>query len=527
MSAFFAFSAALPSSGRRYRLAAGLFFLALALVYYWPSLGWLPRGIHEWAQADRLALAISYYDHGLQFFRPRTLNLSSLDGIVGVEFPLVPYLAAAGAKILGRAAIVPLYRALTSAAAGLAYYYLFRLVFERTGHFVAALVPGLFLAASPTFAYYAGNFLPDPVGASLVVVGTYYLVRYSGSQRFGHLAAALGVLTLATLIKLSAGIYLGAALGTTLLWGYLQPLAFTLRQRWLLLLLASASLGVVVGYTLYTYYLNETYHAWIFMTSLRPIDSWAQYDTLLRRVQREWSSEYLSSFQYQLLLGSLFICLFSLRRIVRTEGLWVAQLGVASVGIAFFLRLLGAQLADHDYYVVATFGPGVGLLVALATTQLALRLGRSPRWLVSLLFGGVLLGLLLPGLRHYRARMGDSYRTFSDYYTYRWMQGGAAQLAAARVPPAATVLVLAAEAPNLSLVYFDRRGQVWNVAPRYVSAHEIAQRMAADNLDYLIIPQPAFAAALPQHADLLTVFRPVVRTAQFVVLQRPQALRHW
>ena len=35
---------------------------------------------------------------------------------------------------------------------------------------MAALLPGVFLATAPVFAYYAGNYLPDPVGASLVVV---------------------------------------------------------------------------------------------------------------------------------------------------------------------------------------------------------------------------------------------------------------------------------------------------------------------------------------------------------------------
>ena len=74
-------------------LAVALFLL-LALVYYLPSLNWLPRGIHEWAQADRLALAISFYDNGMHFFRPQTLNLSALDGVVGVEFPLMAWLAA-------------------------------------------------------------------------------------------------------------------------------------------------------------------------------------------------------------------------------------------------------------------------------------------------------------------------------------------------------------------------------------------------------------------------------------------------
>ncbi|RZK61797.1 MAG: hypothetical protein EOO59_04165, partial [Hymenobacter sp.] len=303
MMAFFTPVAARAGADWPYRLAAGGFFGLVALVYYWPSLGWLPRGIHEWAQADRLALAISFYDHGLHFFRPQTLSLTSFDGVVGVELPLLPYLAALGAKITGRATLVPLYRLLTIGLAWLAQYYLFRLVFERTRQVAAALLPGLFLAVSPVFAYYAGSFLPDPTGAALVLVATYYLLRYRPGQRLGPLVGAIALFTLATLIKLSAGIYLLAGLGTVLLWGYLQPVAFGLRQRLLLLLLAGGSLGAVAGYTLYNQQLNEAYQSSLFLARPQPIQSPEQYQRVMRHIEEVWSHEYFVPFQYRLLLA--------------------------------------------------------------------------------------------------------------------------------------------------------------------------------------------------------------------------------
>lgn len=525
-----AFFTALAPSGRPdrwYRLLAGFFFLLVALVYYWPSLGWLPRGIHEWAQADRLALAISFYDHGMNFFRPQTLSLTSVDGVVGVEFPIIPYLAALGAQVLGRGAIVPLYRLLTIGIAWLAYYYLFRLVFERTRQFAAALVPGAFLAVSPVFAYYAGNFLPDPASAALVVVGTYYLLRFRPGQGFGSLAGAVGVLTLATLIKVSAGIYLGAALGTVLLWGYLQPAALTLRQRWLLLLLAGASLGAVLGYTLFNRYLNATYQSGLFLAKARPFDSEEHYQLVLRRIRELWSHEYFIPFQYQILLASVLVCLLSLRRIVRTEWVWLAQLALATVGSLVFFRLMGAQFFDHDYYVLASFWPGLVLLVALATTQLALRLAATPRLVRQVLFGAALVALLVPGLRQYRTRMGDTYLPFSDYYTYKWMQGGAAQLAAAHVPAQATILVIGEDSPNLSLVYFDRRGLVWKPDLNQLPTSAVLTKMTEVGLDYLVMRQGVFQNLLQQHPDLPAAFGPVASTPQYVVLKRLHAPPHW
>jgi 4-amino-4-deoxy-L-arabinose transferase-like glycosyltransferase len=518
---------AVRPSDRLYRLLAGLFFLGIALLYYLPSLRWLPRGIHEWAQADRLAIALSFYDHGLHFFRPQTLNITSYDGIVGVEFPLMAYLAALGAKLLGRGALVPLYRALTISTAWLAYYYLFRLVFDRTRQFVAALVPGVFLAASPVFAYYAGNFMPDPASAALVLVALYYLLRYPSSRRFRDIAGAIAILTLATLTKLSGGIYLAAAFSILLLWVYLSPEVLRLRQRWLLLVLVALSVSLIVGYTLYTHYLNETYYSWVFLASPKPLKSFEQYNYMLMRVRRDWLAEYFVPFQYHVLKASVLVVGLSLVKIIRAEWLWAALLAISALGCLLFVWAMGTQFSDHDYYVLASFWPGLLLLVALATTQVAQHLAHTPRWLRHLLFGAVLLGLLVPGLRRYRARMSDPYLGFSAYYNYRWMQGGATQLAAAHVPSEATILVVGEEAPNLSLVYFDRRGAVWNPYLPQVTTSDVLRRMTEVGLDYLIMRQAVYQKLVQRQPDLLVAFSPVLSTPQYVALKRRSGPPHW
>jgi hypothetical protein len=182
-------------------------------------------------------------------------------------------------------------------------------------------------------------------------------------------------------------------------------------------------------------------------------------------------------------------------------------------------------LIDHDYYVLASIWPGLVLLVALATTQLALRLAAAPGLLRSALFGAALVGLLATGLPRYRARTGNVYPPFSDYYSYRWMQGGAAQLGAAGVPASATLLVLGEEAPNLSLVYFDRRGLTWNPDSAHLPApSELAQKMAAANLGYLVLRRELAQALTRQHPALPGVFQPFVSTPRYVVLKRRHAV---
>lgn len=533
MSFFSAPAARSEKSGSRiYYLAAGLFFLALELLYYLPSLRWLPRGIHEWGQADRLSLAISFYDNGLRFFRPQTQNLMSIDGVTGVEFPLLPYLAALSAKLLGRDSLVPCYRALTASLAWLSYFSLFRLVFERTRQFVAALLPGVFLATSPVFAYYAGNFLPDPAGASVSVVAAYYLLRYAQRQRFRDLVRAIGVFTLATLLKTSAAGYLLAALGTVLLWTYLQPAVLTRRQKLSFLALSAGSIALVVGYALFNRYLNAVYGS-MFLAQTMPIETEQQYQFVMRRIREVWWAEYFTPAHYGLLIVSLVIGGLRLPRLVRTEGLWVAQLALAGAGGLIFFLLLGRQLADHDYYVLAPYWPGLSLLVALATVEAAnwrqaaagsTRAFGRPKAVV---FGGALLALLGAGIPAYRARMGEPYPPFSDYYAYHWMQGGAVALRAAGVPPTATLLVLGENAPNLSLVYFDRRGLVWKPDLSQVSSGELLGRMRLVGLDYLVMRRAVFENLAQTHPDLLPAFTPLVRNGRYVVLRWNSAPPHW
>jgi hypothetical protein len=513
------------TSERACHWLAGIFFLGLALVYYLPSLTGMPRGIHEWAQADRLALAISFYDNGLHFFRPQTLNLSALDGVVGVEFPLVAWLVAVLAKVTGRGSIVLWFHLLDIGTAVAGYYFLFRLVFERGGNFVAALLPGVFLATAPVFAYYAGNYLPDPVGASLVVVASYFLLRFGQQFRFADLVGALVLYTLATLIKTSAGTYQLAAIGLVLLWSYLRADLLSFWQKLLLLALSALSVGVVVAYARYNAYLNEAYHSYIFLANARPIKTAQEYEDVMRRIQEVWWVEYFTEAHYFLLKCSAVVCVLFGWRIVRTEWLWASLLALAAVGGYAFFRLMGLQFFDHDYYVLAPYYPGLALLVALAAVQVASWRGwPGPEWTgrgrTALRVAQYALAttacasLLVLGLTHYRARTADTYLRFSDYYRYRWMEGGAAALAAAQVPTSATLLVLDEGAPNLALVYFDRRGINWNPDLAKVTPDEITDYMRNNGLDYLLLEQPVFSKlpALPSR------FRVLLRTPSFVLL---------
>ncbi|WP_177204809.1 ArnT family glycosyltransferase [Hymenobacter arizonensis] len=508
-------------------MAAALFLLAVGGTFYLPYISELPSGIHAWAQADRLALATNFYDFGFDFFKPRTSNLSSIGGVTGVEFPLQAYLAALGGLLFGRASIGTLFRLLDVSMTLLGFYYLFRLVYERTGNFVAGLVPGAFLLASPVFAFYAGSTLPDPFSLSLSFVAYYYWLRFFDQRRFSDLLVACALLGVAALIKTTTLMHLGAMAGVTLLWALLQPQLLTLRQRLSFLGLMAVIFGVIVAYFLRTQYLNATYQSGMFLATVRPIDDPQTRHHVLKAVYYMWRYEYAVSLQYKIII--LCLCLLPLywRRNLKPDfnlPLTLLLLAVTGMG-CLFVYLMGAQFRDHDYYIICPVFAPVILLFVLALRNLGQHTG--------LLGYGIRLGLavlvcvsLVNGHQRLKRRMSDDYPPFSPY-SHLWMRGGAAELAQAKVPATAKILVFNEPAPNIALVYFDRRGIIWHSPDvATVTAENVLDRMAADNLDYFVVAPQVYAQLAPQHAVFEAEFELVGRHPA-IVLHRLNRSRPW
>ncbi|MBG8554414.1 glycosyltransferase family 39 protein [Hymenobacter guriensis] len=514
----------LPAFSRRtsWLVAAGL--LVWALLLHGRYLSHLPEGIHSWAQADRLALALSYYDHGMHLFRPQTFSLQSVDGVVGVEFPLLAYLAALGGKMLGREAVVPLLRLLTLLTTVLGGWYAFRMVYERSGRVLLALVPAVFWLTSPVVAFYANNFLPDSPAAALCLVGFYYYLRFVDYRRLGDLRWAALALLVGTLLKTSAGVYLIAVLGSTVLWAYLQPVYLGLYGRLWLLGLLLTSLGLIVGYTIYNQQLNALYQSDLFIAAPRPLESWHQLDAVWIRIRDLWAREYLTPLHYAVLVGTLVV-LAVRRGSYRTYGAWYAQVGLGLIGALCFFGLMGQQYFDHDYYVIAPFGPVLVLLVALAALQLAH--SSWPRWAPTLA-GMLLLALVGWGGWRFWQRQQPVYLPFSGFYDHQWLMGGAEALRQAGVPDQATLLVMSdMQAPNTALVYFDRRGLVWKRNPLGTTLPDVEKQMADFGLSHLVLPRAAFEQWWASTPAAQASFRPIVRQPAFVVLARQPAVPHW
>lgn len=511
---------------RPYHAAAALFFVILGAFFYGPYLNELPNGIHTWAQTDRLSLALNFYDYGFDFFTPRTSSLESIGGVTGVEFPLQAYLAALGGLVFGRGSIVTLFRLLDVAVTLLGFYYLFRLIFERTGHFVAGLVPGVFLLASPFFAFYAGGFLPDPFSLSLSFVGYYYWARFFESRHFPDLRVAVLVLGLAALIKTTTGLHLGAVAGITLLWSFLQPDRMTPRQRLEFLGLLAVVFGIVVAFFVHNQHLNETYQSGQFLAAARPIPDPETLHDVLRDVRRGWLLEYGTITQYRMLGVCVVLLLVFLRRnLGRYLPLTLLLLAAVAIGL-LFAQLMGAQFGVHDYYIICAGLPPAMLLLVLALLNLSQYTG-FVRYGTTVGLAVLTLFLATNGYKRLQHRSSDDYLPFSPW-PHVWMRGGAAEMAQAGVPATANVLYFNEPAPNISQVYFDRRGLTWIPASvATVKADDFLGRMAFDSLDYVAM-NPAFFGQLPadQREAMAAGFETVGRSPA-IILRRRDRQRPW
>ena len=504
---------------RPYHAAAALFFLVVGAVFYLPYLRDLPTGIHTWAQSDRLSLATNFYDYGFHFLTPRTSTLISIGGVTGVEFPLQAYLAALGGLVFGRGSIVTLYRLLDVAMVLLGFYYLFRLIFEHTGHFVAGLVPGAFLLASPFFAFYAGSFMPDPFSLSLTFIGYYYWLRFFDDRHFADLRVAVLLLAVAGLVKTTSALHFGAVLGITLLWAFLQPELLLPKERRQLVALAGLGVGTIIYFFLHNQTLNTVYQSWLFMAKTNPVEGPEVWHEVLYYVRLNWLNEYATITQYRTLAvcGALFVVFLrtNLRRYLPLTLMLLASMGITYA----FIQVMGAGLGGHDYHMICALGPPAMLLLVLGLLNLGRFAGRV-RYATSIGLSVLIFFLVANGYKRLNRRMSDDYPPFSPY-GHVWMRGGAAEMAQAGVPQASNILVFNEEPPNIALVYFDRRGLVWkpdNVAA--IQTGDFLARMAADSLDYLVMAPSVYAQLAPQHPAMAAEFETVGQQPAMVFRRR-------
>lgn len=465
-----------------------LFILLFFVLLLFDDFNELPHGIHEWAQGDRLALAFGFYDNGMNFFKPSTFSQFSKDGVVGVEFPLQSYVTALLAQIFGRNNIPLIFRLLNVLAVTLCLQALFRVMLTFCCNTILAAIVPLILLLSPCFLAYTGNFLPDSLATSIAVLGIAYFLQSWWQGKHSRRYAALLLLVLATLIKTSVGIYLIGFVGMDfyLLWKEGRKVLPINRLKYAAVVLLS--FVSIAAYILYSRHLSSVYESTLFLLNVNPINA-EQMKRFIASSLPLWAPEYFVPAAYFFLI--LLFVLGYRNRVQSVAGgnQLVLLVTVLILGILSMSYLVGAQFIDHDYYILPIYFPLIMFLAMLAV----IKIDRSKNAnLVSSILGSLLAVILIISYRQTSDRLSDKYKGFSDYYNTEWMENGAAILEQYKIPKDEHIAVFNENPPNLSLIYFDRKGYAVNSqwwVERYESA---AHFMGMRNLKLGVIKKAEF-----------------------------------
>ncbi|XZF13221.1 ArnT family glycosyltransferase [Chitinophagaceae bacterium MMS25-I14] len=444
--------------------AATLVFICYT--YYEGVWDRLPYGIHEWAQGDRLALAINYYDNGMHFSLPSTYSQYSVNGITGVEFPIQSYLAACLGFVFGRSNISTCFRLLDTVITCIGLLALYLTMFRATKDFILSLVAPVFIFCSPVFIAYTCNYLPDTASVSVCFVSFYFLFDYLQAEKKRSLVVGIALLGLATLIKTSTGVYLIGATAFGLLDHIKNRKAYTAKNRVWFAGTVFVAYAAVIGWYLYTQYLNTKYNSILFLSKPAPFDGMKAFDDYINQEFKNlWIKEYMVFPQY-VVLAVLLIAILpfmhkepSLRRYLRMFLLFLA-------GSLCMFFLIGNQLLVHDYYIIAIFFPmlAFGIMCAILYLRTLVAAGDGRKIMNTALLTCMITTFFFADYQTYR-RLRTDYKPFSDWSRIYWMENGSQLLKELHIAADEKITVLNEYAPNLALCYFDRKG--WVLFPEF------------------------------------------------------------
>lgn len=454
--------------------------LRLFLTFWalWVILGWfmstwfiqhkrpfLPQGVHSWAQADRFALALNFTENGLHFTESRTLYQGSKDARVGVEFPLNSWLSAAILKISGstNGSLPKIFRWVNWVLSGMGFYLLFLLLSaplkQALGSFMLITLAGV----SPVLMFYGFGFAPDAVALSFSLLAFGFFLLYTEQTQSRWLLFSLFSAILAALVKISSGIFLIGIMAGILHTLYIQKT----ERRWihgaLAIVMGFGGIGLVAWYVWnHVYQVNINFYSPVFMSKANPVESLTEWRRIFKGMAK-WESGYFTTPQYVFL--AWMILQSGVKKLPVVNPLKMSTrsffLTITFIGLLFYTVAFGKQLPDHDYYFVSSF-------LAWSVMASTVFLLRHPYVLSSCLTALVLpllsVSNLVYGYEQFQARQYDVYysgkqeiRNHAEWLM-QFRKDGTDQL----IPVNSKVFVVYEYEPNLSLVYLNRKGMVFN-----------------------------------------------------------------
>ncbi|MBK9292062.1 MAG: glycosyltransferase family 39 protein [Bacteroidetes bacterium] len=432
--------------------------LVWVAVVYRSSVNSFPSHVHAWTQSDRYALTIGYLENGFGLFRPSTPNLwpkyppeqmpAQLQGITKADLPLTEYLAAQLMKVSGMRQPF-FHRGLNLALMLTGLMMLFALMRNMGATLTMAWLGVAFAMLSPVAAYYLDGFIPGIPALAMVMAAYYFLHRYAQSPDLKSYFIAIGLVTLAALIRPPMLMALpGMVLAALWIDGKTRPGKILLPP--LLSLLAMAGLYV------HNQHLAHTYGS-LFISQLMPAESPAMLLTLAKQSLAQWKLEYFSYVQYLLLVFALLMLLIFRHRLQTVQAgiILLAALSHLLAALAYFVAM-AKQFPDHDYYFLESF-----YLPLLMLLSVGLSLPQADKPLRKLSFGVVYVlafWLMADAALASREKRYTSHPWDQTETTRKLFEGSAAWLDQLGIPRNARMLVPDSYTTNVPLLLMERKG---------------------------------------------------------------------
>lgn len=180
-------------------LAAGLIVL-LGLAFRLYHIDFPMVDGHSWRQITNADIARHYTEGSLNLFVPR-VSWGGLNGVVGMEFPLLQYVTGLLWRLTTEQHLVARLVAVAFSVAGiLAIYFLGTRLFGRPAGRAAAFL----LAVSPSAVYFGRSFLSDTPMMTFMIVAVLAWDRYFDRPSVSRAALAALPTMLCALVKLPA-----------------------------------------------------------------------------------------------------------------------------------------------------------------------------------------------------------------------------------------------------------------------------------------------------------------------------------
>lgn len=440
--------------------------ILLSIILYSQNYNESPRGRHQSGMSNYFAVTLRFIDSGFNLSTPKTYclnpqysansgksygywNYSPKDpqGITAIDFPIHQYIIALIMKTLDSNdySIYRLYMLIISL---FGLYYLGKAVHLFTNSFTFSIVLVCSIFLSPTFSFFANNYLISPAALSFIFIAFYHFRKSFYNKR--NYYYFLAFLTISALTRFPFIIIIIAYILNEIIDGTLNK-KIELKK----LSLSLVSLSVVIAYFVYNkLHLSYNFGS-IFLSSPNTVkNSYELLQSLIRIITHK--SWYYGTIIHYLFLA--FIAITAIKKINTFKGNLLKNvklrfLCIATMGTFIYSILMIRQFAYHDYYILDTYIPITVFWIVAAHQILDIKkLKQYKRSIILLMFLMLILNIITTKFDAY-------YRSDKPQELNRLKFENAFQtLDSLKISKNAKLLILDATGSNSPLLSFRRKG---------------------------------------------------------------------